>query len=198
LAFGRHLIPVWQPLKDPQFSNVWASQVEQFARSQLDLLIEAGAGGREAATPADLKEAPPPSATVVREPTDGAPATNGTASRQGAGDAVASGQTEAKREADAGRKPERSRAEAGRLCSLYCAICTKKHSLLKHLFEVYAAAGETARCVSGCALSIRRDRQVCVAALLPVGVLALAAGSVFCRAGRGSLPRSPALFFRDQ
>lgn len=28
-------------------------------------------------------------------------------------------------------------AEAAQLCALYCALCTKKHSLLRHLFEVY-------------------------------------------------------------
>lgn len=27
--------------------------------------------------------------------------------------------------------------EAAQLCALYCALCTKKHSLLRHLFEVY-------------------------------------------------------------
>ena len=30
-----------------------------------------------------------------------------------------------------------SDAEAAQLCALYCALCTKKHSLLRHLFEVY-------------------------------------------------------------
>jgi hypothetical protein len=28
-------------------------------------------------------------------------------------------------------------ATAAQLCALYCALCTKKHSLLRHLFEVY-------------------------------------------------------------
>lgn len=30
--------------------------------------------------------------------------------------------------------------EASRYCALYCALCTKKHSLLIHLFECYASA----------------------------------------------------------
>ena len=33
--------------------------------------------------------------------------------------------------------PGPSDAEAAQLCALYCALCTKKHSLLRHLFEVY-------------------------------------------------------------
>ncbi|KAL4443945.1 hypothetical protein ABPG75_011682 [Micractinium tetrahymenae] len=31
------------------------------------------------------------------------------------------------------------------LCALYCALCTKKHSLLRHLFEVYAATSDGGR-----------------------------------------------------
>lgn len=38
-----------------------------------------------------------------------------------------------------------SAAEAAQLCALYCALCTKKHSLLRHLFEVYAATSDGGR-----------------------------------------------------
>lgn len=38
-----------------------------------------------------------------------------------------------------------SDVEAAQLCALYCALCTKKHSLLRRLFEVYGqTAGEAA------------------------------------------------------
>lgn len=43
-----------------------------------------------------------------------------------------------------------SAAEAAQLCALYCALCTKKHSLLRRLFEVYAqTSGAFVRAVLG-------------------------------------------------
>lgn len=56
-------------------------------------------------------------------------------------------------------------AQAAQLCALYCALCTKKHSLLRHLFEVFAqtsggceevwqgtlGAGD---CIAGCCRSL--------------------------------------------
>ena len=34
-------------------------------------------------------------------------------------------------------QPGPSEEDATRSCALYCALCTKKHSLLRHLFEIY-------------------------------------------------------------
>ena len=38
-----------------------------------------------------------------------------------------------------------SETEAIRLCSLYCALCIKRHRLLLHLLEVYGKAADPAR-----------------------------------------------------
>lgn len=38
-----------------------------------------------------------------------------------------------------------SAVEAAQLCALYCALCTKKHSLLRHLFEVHAQTSDGGR-----------------------------------------------------
>lgn len=53
--------------------------------------------------------------------------------------------------------------EAAQLCALYCALCTKKHSLLRHLFEVYGttSGGQAARRVC------RAMGCCCVINLLP-------------------------------
>lgn len=49
-----------------------------------------------------------------------------------------------------------SAAEAAKLCALYCALCTKKHSLLRHLFEVYAeTSGEAAGPTQGGQLGLQ-------------------------------------------
>ena len=47
--------------------------------------------------------------------------------------------------AGAGRQPPETPEAAARHCELYCALCTKRHALLRGLFTAYAASGEGGR-----------------------------------------------------
>ena len=47
--------------------------------------------------------------------------------------------------AGAGRQPPETPEAAARHCELYCALCTKRHALLRGLFTAYAASGEVGR-----------------------------------------------------
>lgn len=82
---------------------------------------------------------------VVPPPGQGSPASAAAAPQQD-GQAPSEQQPDSKASGDAEAEPPAGQhaaglgptdAEAAQLCALYCALCTKKHSLLRHLFEVY-------------------------------------------------------------
>ena len=80
--------------------------------------------------------------SLVASTADAAAATAAAAAEDTAGQAeqVAAGDdaAAASSPADAERQPEPAEHVATQRCALYCALCTKKHSLLRHLFEMYA------------------------------------------------------------
>lgn len=60
-------------------------------------------------------------------------------------------------------------AEASRRCALYCALCTKKHSLLRKLFEVYGCASAPAqKAIASNAPGLAKTMGATAAALLTV------------------------------
>ena len=140
-----------------------APQVEAFARRQLDLLLAAP----QASSPAADSRASPcsapaasaaPAAAAEAAPAEAGP---GTAAK----DAQAGGGADVKAESDrappvaamptaaaahvdgatsggpaAGEPDAGAVAEAARRCGLFCALCTKRHSLLRRLLEVCHSA----------------------------------------------------------
>lgn len=51
--------------------------------------------------------------------------------------------------------------EAAQLCALYCALCTKKHSLLRHLFEVYGTTSGGRAGMAPCWCPVLLGNGVC-------------------------------------
>ena len=102
--------------------------MEAFANEQLDSLV--------APPPQLLLTAAPDSAAAASDPAGG-PQTEPAPAKSAAG---ADGM-----EAEEARGSV-SEAEAVRRCSLYFALCGKRHRLLRHLLEVYGKAGAAPRC----------------------------------------------------
>ena len=111
-----------------------SGQVEAFAREQLDALVVAPLP-EVPALPQQL--AATPAATAAGEDGNHAPElpaqlqTGNVAAEAAALAAVSAA------EERAAAAPGPSEERAAQLCALYCALCTKKHSLLRHLFEVF-------------------------------------------------------------
>ena len=119
-----------------------APQIEQSARQRLDaMLLPAARPAADATAPKAEVRAGSPS-DLAPSPGEDAPA-----SAPAAGQGAAAGSPsdlqgqQATVEEDAEEAPAAATGptdiEAAQLCALYCALCTKKHSLLRHLFEVY-------------------------------------------------------------
>ncbi len=103
-------------------------QVETFARQQLELLLAAAqpTAGAAAASDGDptAADASQPAAPPEAAAGDPGPAAAGAA-------------------ADDGQPTEADVVTATRRCGLYCALCTKRHSLLPRLLEVRAQSRES-------------------------------------------------------
>lgn len=95
-----------------------APQIEQSARQRLDAML--------------VPAAPPAAAASESEATAGGQTAGGSPVDV---HQPAAAEEDVEVEAPAPAGP--SDVEAAQLCALYCALCTKKHSLLRHLFEVY-------------------------------------------------------------
>eukprot|EP00887_Chlorella_sp_A99_P000002 scaffold16.g2.t1 len=122
-----------------------SAHVEQYAREQLDAMVRTSP---PAAATQEQRPAPAPAA-----PADGeAPASVGVEAQAALGSdqqaaPVASAeqqgrQEQGQQEQGLAAAPELSEERAGQLCALYCALCTKKHSLLRHLFEVFGQTSD--------------------------------------------------------
>lgn len=85
-----------------------------------------------------------PAAEVKQEAAQEAPAASKVQAQAAAAAAEAAAREVRPQAAAAAAAQGPSAAEAAQLCALYCALCTKKHSLLRHLFEVYAATSGAA------------------------------------------------------
>ena len=117
-----------------------APQIEESARQRLDaMLLPTVSPAAVATAPEAEGGAGSPSAQAA------APAVEAAAAASAAGEEAAAGCSGNPQQATAGAGAEEAPAapsgpsdiEAAQLCALYCALCTKKHSLLRHLFEVY-------------------------------------------------------------
>ena len=128
-----------------------APQIEQAARQRLDAML------LPTAPPATDATAPKREARAG-SPSDLAPSPGGEAPAAGqdaaAGSSSGLKQQRAIEEEEAEEAPAAARptdVEAAQLCALYCALCTKKHSLLRHLFEVYGqTSGRWPLAACGC------------------------------------------------
>jgi symplekin len=131
-----------------------AHQIEQAARQRLDAMLPSTTPAAAAELVAVKAEQPSPEETQATLPASPS-AQAAAAQRKGeSADAGSSEQQPSQTAQDGAQQVEQpqrigedgtevqaagpSDTDAAQLCALYCALCTKKHSLLRHLFEVYA------------------------------------------------------------